>query len=171
MNRPIYDTFFPIKVELVYRHNSGWIIENKSEEVICTGEILMADILSMDSEHILKDSLELTYTDPQRKNQQSLYKQKTDSKGPELKFKIKNLSNVKSLLHAPNKDYLEGSKIETENVSIQLLRLGIARLRRIILYVGSVIRLIKDIFHCKYPFFSYICILVFTITPYFRLLI
>ena len=146
----------------MYQHNSGWIIENKSEEVICSGEILMADILSMDSEHILRHDLELTYTDPQKRNQQGLFNQKgSHPRNPELKVKIKNLSNMKSLLHAPNKDYLEGSKIETENVSLQILRLGIARLKRIILYVGSVIRLIKDIFHCKYPYFSYICILVY----------
>ncbi len=140
-------------------HNSGWIVETKSEEVICTAEVLIADILSVNPERILSMNLPLTYLEPPKKQDA----QNADAKevaAPELKVIIKNLSSIASFIHPPNTDYIEGVKFDSEKFSKQSLKLGISRLKRIFTACGLFINQIENIFRSKYQLFSYLCLLV-----------
>jgi len=159
---PIYDPFFSIKLEIVCLHNSGWIVETKSEEVICTGEVLIADIMSVNPERILNINLPLSYVEPAKKQET----QNGDSKEPpppaELKIIIKNLSNIARFIHPPSRDYIEGVKFDSEKFSKQTLKLGISRLKRIFTACGFFIQDIENIFRGKYQLFSLLCLLIVT---------
>ena len=127
----------------------------------------MADILSMDSETILRLKLPLKTPELAKKPQPDTTptnvtnkSKDKDSIPPELNIKIKNLSTYNSFFHPPTKEFIEGVRVDDEQFSRQLLKLGIRRTRRIITYIGFIFKEIDDIFHCKYPFFSYLSILV-----------
>ena len=157
--RPIYDPFFSVKFEIVCLHNSGWIVETKSEEVICTGEVLISDILSVDPERILSINLPLTYIEPPKKQEVQNGESK-ETPSPELKIIVKNLSNIASFIYPPSRDYIEGVKFDSEKFSKQSLKLGISRLKRIWTACSFFIMDIENIFRSKYQLFSYLCILV-----------
>lgn len=119
----------------------------------------------MDSDSILKLKLPLKTPEIAKKPQADTPTMATNNKTkdgppPELNIKIKNLSNYKSLFHPPTKEFIEGVRVDDEQFSRQLLKLGIRRVRRIITQTGFIFKEIDDIFHCKYPFFSFLCILV-----------
>jgi len=136
-------------------------MESKTEEVICTGEVLIADIITSSTEDILTLNLPLTYTEVAKKLREETSSQnQKESNSPELYIKIKNLSSVKTLFHPSNTDYIEGVRVDPDTFSKQQLKLGISRVKRIWTACGAFITDIEDVFHSKYPFFSYICILV-----------
>ena len=160
-NSPISDIFFPITLELVCSYNDGWITESLKEEVICTLEIPVQDLLSLPSNEILQVNLPFKYTD-QRKTKvaKSLGINENELPSPNLRLKFNNLSSVKSYFAPPYGDYVEGVKMDSDTFTKQGLKLSLARIRRIISYIILFFRDIRNLFHFKYPFFSYICALV-----------
>jgi len=79
---------------------------------------------------------------------------------PKIRLKFNNLSSVKSYFAPPYGDYVEGVKMDTDTFDKQYFKLGLARIRRIISYIIVFIGKIRDVYHHKYPFFTYICALV-----------
>ena len=169
-NRPICDTFFPITVEIVCAYNDGWITGKQKEEVICTGEILVADVISTSQNHTLRFKIPLKYTEIKAKTLA-----KTSATGnevpslPTLDVRLKNISSVKSLFAPPYGDYVEGVKINAETWSKQLMKLGLSRAKRIAAYLMIKGQELQGIFNFKYPLFSFVCFIV-TLIPLLRLI-
>lgn len=148
--------------ELVCVTTSGWISDNQKEEVICSGKILVADIMSLKTDDILTVNLPLRYSDTGLKNaSKSLSKNETEVPHPKLELRIKNLSSIKSYFAPQYGDYIEGIKMtESDPFSKQLLKLSIARLMRAATYLSIQAQDVEGIFNFKYPIFSYICFIV-----------
>jgi len=158
---PISDVFFPITLELVCSYNDGWMTQSLKEEVICTLEIPVQDLLSLPSNEILQVNLPFKYTDQRKaKVAKSLGINENDLSSPNLRLKFNNLSSVKSYFAPPYADYVEGVKMDTDTFTKQGLKLSLARIRRIISYIILFFRDIRNLFHFKYPFFSYVCSLL-----------
>jgi len=160
---PIFDPYFPIQLEVVCAFNDGWLKENQKEEVICTGEILVADITSLRANNILTTTIPMKYTEIKAK---ALAKTSTTSDpeliAPKLEVRIKNLSSVASYFAPVSDDYVEGVKIDDDTWSKQLIKLSIARGKRIYTYLALQAEGLQAIFNFKYPVFSYLCLIFFT---------
>ena len=155
--------FFPITLELVCVYNDGWITESQKEEVICTAEIPVQDLISIGSYEILEEIVTFKYTDIKKaKILKGHNVSENDLAPPKIRLKFKNISSVKSYFAPPYGDYVEGVKMESDTFTKQYFKLSLARIRRIVSYMILVARDIRDIYHHKYPFFSYIIFLVRT---------
>ena len=168
--RPIFDQYFPISIELVCAYNDGWIKDNQKEEVICTGEILVTDIMSLKQDNNLIGNLRLKYTEAKLKTLAKQFNASDlESMQSILEVRIKNLSSITSFFAPPCDDYIEGVKISDETVSKQLMKLSMSRAKRIITYLALQSAEFQGIFNFKYPFFSYICLLVRFFSKMFNL--
>ena len=135
--------------------------ENLVEEVICTGEIVVPDVLSLRSNSTLTTDLSLKYTDQKKKQiLKSSNMNEQDLTDPIVRIKVKNLSGMKSYFAPAYGDYVEGVQMDTEKYSNQLLRLSLSRVKRVISYIKLVFKDLDDIYHFKYPKFSVLCFLV-----------
>jgi hypothetical protein len=148
-----------MSIEIVGVFNDGWITEHHKEEILCTGEIATPDIISLSKSTILTCIVNLRYTEARRK---LIYKTPADNDIPEpiLRVKIKNLSSIKSFFAPETKDYREGIIYDTENYSKQYMKLGFKRIYRIINQWKILMSDLNDIYHFKYPVFSYFCLIV-----------
>jgi len=145
----------------VCSYNDGWITESLKEEVICTLEIPVQDLLSLPSNEILQVNLPFKYTEQRKaKIMKTLGVSEETLNTPNIRLKFNNLSSVKSYFAPPYGDYVEGVKMDTDTFTKQGMKLGLARIRRIISYIILFFRDMRSLFHFKYPFFSYICALV-----------
>ena len=160
VDRPICDIFFPISIEIVCSYNDGWITGKQKEEVICTGELLVADIISVSQNYTLKLKVPLKYTENKAKVVAKNSNVNEIPLSPVLEIRLKNLSSVKSLFAPPYGDYIEGVKINAETWSKQLMKLGLSRAKRIFAYLNLKSLELKSIFNFKYPLFSFVCFLV-----------
>lgn len=157
ISSPICDVFFPITIELVCAYSDGWITESQREEVICSIEIPVQDLLSLPSQEPLHVNLPIKYTELKKP------KAGKGSEGeltPKLTLKINNMSSVKSYFAPAYGEYVEGVKMDSETFTKQFFKLSLARMRRIICWIILFIQDVKDIYRFKYPVFSYICLLV-----------
>ncbi len=146
---------------MVCIYHEGWIKDSKKEEVICTGEILVADIMSLRNENAISVDVPLKYTEAKQKTMtKSLNVNDPQPVHPKLEVRIKNLSSITSLFAPSCSTYVEGVRIADDTLSKQILKLALNRARRMAVYLGLRMVEIQGIFNFKYPFFSYICILV-----------
>ena len=129
--------------------NDGWIKENHKEQVICSAEICVADIILLFHTHSLNVNLKMTYLDAKKKGNAII--------NPNLKLRIRNISSVKSYFSSPPPMYTEGLKMELETYSKNHLKVSFFRVRRILAYMWLINQKMKEIFHFKYPLFSFIC--------------
>lgn len=157
MSSPLCDVFFPITIDLVCAYSDGWITESQREEVICSIDIPVQDLLSLPSQEPLHISLPFKYTE--LKKPKAAKGNETEAT-PKLTLKINNMSSVKSYFAPAYGDYVEGVKMDSETFTKQLFKLSLARMRRIISWIILFIQDVRDIYHHKYPLFSYICLLV-----------
>jgi len=160
---PLCDPFLPLKMELVCVYNEGWLKGTRKEEVVCTGEILVPDVVSIRSNHTLGVKLNFQYTESKKKHlSKSLNACESEIPQPCVKVKIKNLSDIKSLFAPSYGDYVEGVVMYPETYVKQHFKLSIRRVRRIIRCIGLFIKDVQTIFRFKFPFFSYCCFLLFS---------
>jgi len=160
---PIFDPYFPIQLEIVSAYNDGWLKENQKEEVICTGEILVADIISLKANNVLTTTIPMKYTEIKAKaltKSSSTTNNENELVPPKLEVRIKNLSSVASYFAPVSDDYVEGVKIDDDTWSKQLIKLSIARGKRIYTYLSIQGEELQAIFNFKYPVFSYLCFMV-----------
>lgn len=163
MTRPLCDPFFSVTLDIVAVFNDGWIKEHQKEEIICTGEISVPDILRLGKGEVLTLHLALKYTETRRKMvAKALNLNEGDVPEPTLKIKLKNLSSFKSLFAPSTRDYFEGIKLDKENYSKQYFKLGFRRIYRIVAQVKIFKNQISDIFNFKYPLFSTLCFFLLT---------
>jgi len=160
---PIFDQYFPISLEVVAAYNDGWLKENQKEEVICTGELLVADIISLKANNVLTTTIPMKYTELKLKAlTKGCAPNESDLPAPKLEVRIKNLSSMASYFAPVCDDYVEGVRIDDDTWSKQLIKLSIARGKRIFTYLSLQAEDLKTIFNFKYPVFSYLCLMIFT---------
>jgi len=147
-------------MELVCVYHEGWLKETRKEEVICTGEILVTDIIPIKSDSVFSVVLNFKYTENKKKTTKAVSLNENEIVQPKVKVKIRNLSNIKSLFAPSYGNYVEGVQMDTETYVKQNFKLSIRRVRRIIRYIKLFLLDIQAIFHYKYPFFSLCCLLV-----------
>lgn len=159
--RPITDVFFTISLELVCRYNDGWITGSAKEEIICSAEIPVQDVMSLPAKQILEYNIPFTYTDVRRaKLAKQLNVREQEIVQPTLRLKIANISSARSYFAPSYGDYVETVKMDGGTFSKQLLKLSVARLTRIAAYLVHVTWNLRNIYHFKYPFFSYLALMV-----------
>ena len=129
--------------------NDGWIKENHKEQVICAAEICVADIILLFHTSSLSVNLEMAYLDAKKKGHATI--------NPNIKLRIKNLSSLKSFFSSPPPMYTEGLKMELESYSKNHLKVSFFRVRRIIAFIWLIAQKTQEIFHFKYPLFSFMC--------------
>lgn len=148
-------------------YNNGWVKENLTEEVICTSEIVVSDVLSLRSNSILTMDLPFKYSDQKRKQiLKSSNLNDNDLHDPIIHIKIKNLSTIKSYFAPQYSDYVEGVKMDSQKFVKQLFKLSLSRIKRVVAYIIVVIRDFNTIYYFKYPLFSSLCFIV-SDYPYF----
>ncbi len=158
---PLCDPFLPLKMELVCVYQEGWLKGTRKEEVVCTGEILVPDVISIRSNQSLGVRLNFEYSDSKKKQlSKSLNICESEITQPCVKVKIKNLSNIKSLFASSYGEFVEGVVMNPETYVKQHFKLSIRRIRRIVRCIGLFSKDVQTIFRFKYPFFSYCCLLV-----------
>lgn len=133
------------------------------EEVICTSEIVVPDVLSLRANSTLTMDMNFKYTEQKKKQiLKASNSSEQDLTDPIVRIKVKNLSSMKSYIAPAYGDYVEGVRMDTEKYSNQLLRLSLSRVKRVFSYVKLVSKDLDDIYHFKYPKFSVLCFLLFT---------
>ena len=159
---PLCDSFLPIKMELVGVHYEGWLKkETRREEVICTGEILVSDILSIRSNGIFNVNINFQYVEAKKKQLlKALSTNEADLGQPLVRVRIRHLSNIKSLFAPVYGEYVEGIAMDPETYVKQHFKLSVRRTKRIIRYIRLFFADVQTIFNYKYPFFSYCCLFV-----------
>ncbi len=149
-------------MELVCVYNEGWLKGTRREEVICTGEILITDVLSIKSDALFSINLNFKYTEYKKKTSKLPLSHDHDMSCPRIKVKIRHLSTLTSLFAPSYDNYIEGVPMDTETYVKQYFKLSIRRTRRIITYINLFLKDLKTVLHYKYPFFSYCCLIVRT---------
>jgi hypothetical protein len=159
-----------MNLELVCVYNSGWVNDKLSEEVVCTSEIVVPDVLSIKSNSTLIMDLPFKYTESKRKQIMKGFNVVSDQDmDPVVRIKIKNLSSVKTNFAPPYDDYVEGVKMDPETYSKQLLKLGLSRQRRILAFLKLCLRAAEELIYWKYPVFSLISLVVNIISFSFKI--
>jgi len=160
---PLCDPFLPLNMELVCVYNEGWLKGTRKEEVVCQGEILVPDVVSIRSNHTIGVKLNFQYTEHKKKQlSKNLNICESEIPQPCVKVKIKNLSDIKSLFAPSYGDYVEGVIMYPETYVKQHFKLSVRRVRRIIRCIGLFIKDVQTIFRFKFPLFSYCCFLIFS---------
>lgn len=148
-------------MELVCVYHEGWLKETRKEETICTGEILVSDVIAISSNGTFSVNLNFKYTEIKKKNLLKVMNiSETELSQPKVKVKIKHLSNIKVLFGPSYGEYVEGVQMDPEAYVKQYFKLSVKRMRRIVRSVRLFKADIENIFHYKYPFFSYCCFIV-----------
>lgn len=79
---------------------------------------------------------------------------------PCLIINMRNLSHIKSWFAREHPNYVEGCFMDKKTVIKRELKMGFGRIKRIISNIRLIIRNLDDVFHFKYPRFSYFALIL-----------
>lgn len=162
------DHFFNIYFDIYCLYNDGWIKEHQKEELVCSGSLLVADLISVHDYSILKIKLPMEYSEAKKKSIEKLLASNKSSgealqiPEPFIKLKIKNLSSFKTFFSSPPENYIEGVKFDPEVYVKYNLRVALHRIKTLFAIIAIKMRELNGLFYFKYPLFSLIMMIVST---------
>lgn len=162
-NSPLVDHYFNIYFDIYCLHNDGWIKEHQKEEIVCSGSLLVGDLLASHTRATLKIKLSLEYSEAKKKNLEKTSKGTGDQAAipePYIKLKIKNLCSNKTYFSSSPENYIEGAKFDPEVYVKYNLRIALHRLKTLFAKIAIEMEKIDAVVKFKYPHFSIVVLCV-----------